>query len=80
MASLYAFTKSGKGGGHLLEVQVCLLQTFHMEMLVLLPCYCWLLESVPAVSLGGENKSLSHNNNPLSKKTGLASSQTFMFL
>lgn len=29
---------------------------------------------------GEENKSLSHNNNPLSRKTGLAVSQTFMFL
>lgn len=66
--------------GHLLEVKVCLLQPFHMERLVLLPCYWWLLESAPAVSVGGENKSLSHNNNPLSKKTGLAGRQTFMFL
>lgn len=30
--------------------------------------------------VGEENKSLSHNNNPLSSKTGLAVSQTFMFL
>lgn len=29
---------------------------------------------------GGENKSLSHNNNPLSSITDLAVSQTFMFL
>lgn len=50
------------------------------ETLVLPPCHRWLLESAPAVSVGGENKSLSHNNNPLSNKAGLGRSQTFMLL
>lgn len=38
------------------------------------------MKSGPAVFVGEENKSLSHNNNPLSSKPGLAVSQTFMIL